>query len=107
MEEYYRDEKRKYTIIPAPEMPTDAADVYWGIGPYAYVKDGLLIYQVISAFLPIKIQPHVKDYSEFGFDNSGFVIYLVQVCKGGSCHPVSPTTQMLKLFVYWTYSRVT
>ena len=34
MEKYYREKKIRYTIIPAPEMPTGGAYGYRGIGPY-------------------------------------------------------------------------
>jgi len=69
IEEYYRDEKIKYTIIPAPEMPTGGAYGYRGIGPYLYTTDGMLIYQVISASLPIDRQSDINKYTKFGFDN--------------------------------------
>ncbi len=64
----------KYTIIPAPEMPTGGAYGYRGIGPYVYSDDGLLIYQVISATLPVSQDSLANDYLEFGFNNKEFIL---------------------------------
>jgi len=74
IEEYYRDRKLNYTIIPAPEMPTGGAYGQRGIGPYVYTPNGLEIYQVISASLPIQRDSITKTYLEFGFDNKEFIL---------------------------------
>lgn len=74
IEEYYRDSKLKYTIIPAPEMPTGGAYGQRGIGPYVYTSNGMLIYQVISASLPIQKDSLTHRYNEFGFDNKEFIL---------------------------------
>lgn len=74
IEEYYRDSKLNYTIIPAPEMPTGGAYGQRGIGPYVYTPNGLKIYQVISASLPIQKDSITNTYNEFGFDNKEFVL---------------------------------
>ena len=74
IESYYRDSKKKYTIIPAPEMPTGGAYGYRGIGPYVYSDDGLLIYQVISASKPAKKDSTNNTFTEFGFDNREFIL---------------------------------
>lgn len=69
IESYYRAEKLKYTIIPAPEMPTGGAYGYRGIGPYLYTEEGMLIYQVISASLPVDKEDNIDNYLSYGFDN--------------------------------------
>ncbi|GAA4279579.1 DUF4932 domain-containing protein [Aquimarina mytili] len=74
IEEYYRENKIRYTIIPAPEMPTGGAYGYRGIGPYVYTPDGMLIYQVISASLPVEKDSISNKYEYFGFDNKEFTL---------------------------------
>lgn len=74
IEEYYRESKIRYTIIPAPEMPTGGAYGYRGIGPYVYTPDGMLIYQVISASLPVEKDSISNEYEHFGFDNKEFIL---------------------------------
>ncbi len=74
IEEYYREGKIRYTIIPAPEMPTGGAYGYRGIGPYVYTPDGMLIYQVISASLPVEKDSISNKYEHFGFDNKEFIL---------------------------------
>ncbi|BFP43455.1 hypothetical protein FGF1_43000 [Flavobacteriaceae bacterium GF1] len=74
IEEYYRERKIKYTILPAPEMPTGGAYGYRGIGPYVHTSDGMLIYQVISASLPVEKDSLSNEYHYFGFDNKEFVL---------------------------------
>ena len=74
MEEYYREKKIRYTIIPAPEMPTGGAYGYRGIGPYVHTPDGMLIYQIISASLPVEKDSISNKYEYFGFDNEKFIL---------------------------------
>jgi len=74
MEDYYRENKVSYTIIPAPEMPTGGEYGQRGIGPYVYTENGTLIYQVISASIPIKKDSVTKQYEGFGFDNKEFIL---------------------------------
>ena len=74
MEKYYREKKIRYTIIPAPEMPTGGAYGYRGIGPYVQTADGMLIYQVISASLPVEKDSISNKYKYFGFDNEKFIL---------------------------------
>ncbi len=74
IESYYRDKRLKYTIIPAPEMPTGGAYGQRGIGPYVYTNNGLEIYQVISASLPVEFDSSTQQYEEFGFDYKEFVL---------------------------------
>lgn len=74
IESYYRDNRLKYTIIPAPEMPTGGAYGQRGIGPYVYTPNGLEIYQVISASLPVQKDSLSNKYEVFGFDNKEFVL---------------------------------
>lgn len=74
IEEYYRASKIKYTIIPAPEMPTGGAYGYRGIGPYVYTPKGMEIYQVISASLPVEKDSATGIYKNFGFDNRQFIL---------------------------------
>ena len=74
MESYYRTTRLSYTIVPAPEMPTGGAYGQRGIGPYVYTEDGLHIYQVISASLPVQRVETSDGYDHFGFDNKQFVL---------------------------------
>ena len=74
IEEYYRQSKLGYTIIPAPEMPTGGAYGQRGIGPYVYIPNGMIIYQVISASLPVEEDSLIGHYDEFGFDNKEFIL---------------------------------
>lgn len=74
IEAFYRESKLKYTIIPAPEMPTGGAYGYRGIGPYVYTPNGMLIYQVISASLPVEKDNMTNEYENFGFDNNEFIL---------------------------------
>lgn len=74
MESYYRGSRLSYTIIPAPEMPTGGAYGQRGIGPYVYTDNGLHIYQVISASLPVEKDSLANDYTYFGFDNRPFIL---------------------------------
>src|SRR5690606_18905481 len=74
IEKYYRESKLKYTIIPAPEMPTGGAYGYRGIGPYVYTSDGMLNYQVISASLTVEKDSISNKYEYFGFDNKEFIL---------------------------------
>ncbi|MEO1021938.1 MAG: DUF4932 domain-containing protein [Bacteroidota bacterium] len=74
IEAYYRESKLTYTIIPSPEMPTGGAYGYRGIGPYVYTPDGMHIYQVISASLPVEQDTLTGTYPVFGFDNKEFIL---------------------------------
>lgn len=74
IESYYRDNRLKYTIIPAPEMPTGGVYGQRGIGPYVYTPNGLEIYQVISASLPVQKDSLSNKYEVFGFYNKEFVL---------------------------------
>lgn len=74
MEDYYRDSKKGYTIIPAPEMPTGGEYGQRGIGPYVFTNNGTLVYQIISASLPVKKDSITNKYEEFGFDNKEFIL---------------------------------
>ena len=68
IEAYYRESRLSYTIIPGPEMPTGGEYGTRGIGPYVYTADGLHIYQVISASLPVPYS-NEGQYEYYGFDN--------------------------------------
>ena len=68
IESYYRAKMVSYTIIPAPEMPTGGEYGTRGIGPYVRTPDGLAIYQIISASLPVDFQEK-SAYEAFGFNN--------------------------------------
>lgn len=74
IEDYYRASKLKYTLIPAPEMPTGGAYGYRGIGPYVHTPGGMEIYQVISASLPVEKDSASNEYEYFGFDNKEFIL---------------------------------
>jgi len=74
IESYYRETKLSYTIIPSPEMPTGGAYGYRGIGPYVYTPNGMRIYQVISASLPVRKDSISQKYYEFGFNNKEFIL---------------------------------
>ena len=74
IERYYRESKLKYTLIPSPEMPTGGAYGYRGIGPYVYTSNGMLIYQVISASLPVEKDSISNNYKYFGFYNNEFIL---------------------------------
>lgn len=71
MEGFYRDKKIKYTIIPAPEMQTGGQR---GVGPYVRTGNGMLVYQIISASIPIQPLMELSDYTKFGFDNKDFIL---------------------------------
>ncbi len=74
IESYYRNSRLQYTIIPAPEMPTGGAYGQRGIGPYIFAPDGMLIYQVISASLPVEKDSATNAYTSYGFDNEAFTL---------------------------------
>ena len=74
IESFYREEKLSFTIIPAPEMPTGGEYGQRGIGPYVYTSDGMQIYQVISASLPVEKDSITNTYTYFGFDNKDFIL---------------------------------
>lgn len=74
IESYYRAKKLSYTVIPAPEMPTGGAYGYRGIGPYVYTPEGMHIYQIISASLPVVKDSISSQFDAFGFDNPEFVL---------------------------------
>ena len=74
IESYYRTEKCSYTIIAAPEMPTGGAYGQRGIGPYIYTDEGMKIFQIISASLPVEKDSYSKQYEYFGFDNKEFTL---------------------------------
>ena len=69
IEDYYRDQMVSYTVIPAPEMPTGGAYGTRGIGPYVRTPDGMAIYQIISASLPVDYMDEPTSYESFGFNN--------------------------------------
>jgi hypothetical protein len=71
METFYREKKIRYTIIPAPEMKTGNQR---GIGPYVQTKDGMLVYQIISASIPIEPLTDLSKYTGFGFNNKDFIL---------------------------------
>lgn len=75
IESYYRDSKKSYTIIPAPEMcPGGGIYGHRAYGPYVYTKDGLMIYQVLSACLPVEKDSTTNKYTEFGFDSKEYIL---------------------------------
>ena len=74
IEDYYRESKESYTIIPAPEMPTGGEYGQRGIGAYVFSDKGMLVYQVISASLPVKRDSLTNTYTTFGFDNKDFIL---------------------------------
>lgn len=74
IEEYYREKKLGYIIIPAPEMPTGGAYGQRGIGPYVFTNDGTLVYQIISASLPVGKDSITNQNEKFGFDNKEFIL---------------------------------
>ena len=71
METFYRDKKLKYTIIPCPEMKTGDKR---GVGPYVQTKEGMLVYQIISASIPIQNMNKLSDCTEFGFNNREYIL---------------------------------
>jgi Domain of unknown function (DUF4932) len=71
METFYRDEKIKYTIIPAPEMQTGDQR---GVGPYVRTKNGMLVYQIISASIPVEPLNKLSEYTKFGFDDREYIL---------------------------------
>lgn len=71
MESFYKDKKLKYTIIPAPEMQTGDQR---GVGPYVRTKDGMLVYQIISASQPIDELSRLSDYQQFGFNDRNYIL---------------------------------
>jgi hypothetical protein len=71
MEAFYRDKKIKYTIIPAPEMQTGDQR---GVGPYVRTRKGMLVYQIISAGVPVDTLNKLSDYTKFGFDNKEYIL---------------------------------
>ena len=74
IESYYRTSKIKYTIIPEPGLPTGGDYGYRGIGPYVYTDEGMLVYQVISASLPVTKDSITNTYTYFGFDNKEYIL---------------------------------
>jgi hypothetical protein len=74
IESYYRSNRIKYIIVPAPEMPTGGAYGQRGIGPYVYTDNGMEIYQIISASLPVSIDSRTQTYKYFGFNNKEFTL---------------------------------
>ena len=71
MEDFYREKKIRYTIIPAPEMKTGDQR---GIGPYVRTKEGMLVYQIISAAVPVEPLADLSKYTSFGFNNKDFIL---------------------------------
>ena len=50
-------------------MPTGGEYGTRGIGPYIRTSQGMAIYQIISASLPVDLKDQLSDYKNFGFDN--------------------------------------
>jgi len=78
MEKYYGEEifKFKFYINPFDALPYEK-DFWHGNGPKILTDKGTIANMISSAYLPLKKQPNIDDYEEFGFNNPKTIKFLI------------------------------